>query len=157
MLAGLFLEVATFAESRRLRGFVAMAKVVRYKRPRKINVVSVSLAAVLAVAAWFGYQYIPLYLLEQEAYRVLEETGSHVAGRIAYFRVNSKASEHLRERMHNDLRLVGVDDPDSEVWLEIDEEEVRLGVIYSEWVEWPMDVFPRSEKVYQVEHIARVQ
>jgi len=133
-----------------------MARVVRYKRPRKINVVTVTLALLLGAAGYLVWQYLPLYLKEQEAYRVLEETGSKVAGRIGRYRSDAKLREGERKRMLSDLVRMGITDPNAEVWLEVEKKEVRVGVVYSEWVQWPMDLIPREEKVYEVEHIVRV-
>jgi hypothetical protein len=54
--------------------------------------------------------------------------------------------------MHNQLRQVGVDDPDAEVWIEAEGREARFGVIYSKWVTWPFDVIEKQEHVYELEH-----
>ena len=62
----------------------AMTTPVKYNKPRRINVVSVVLVALLAMAGYATYLYLPLYLTKHEAYRVLEETGSKVAGRAGF-------------------------------------------------------------------------
>ncbi len=133
-----------------------MPRVVKYKRPRKINVVTVTLAAILGLAVYLGMQYLPLYILKSEAYRVLEETGSHFVGRFARYTSNPRDMDTLRRRLLNELRLVGMDDPDAEVWIEAEGREARLGVIYSKWVSWPFDIIPREEHVYELEHVVQL-
>lgn len=129
-----------------------MPQVLKYKKPRKLNVVSVTLALVLGLAAYLTYQYLPLYLKKQETYRVLEETGSTFAGRKSRYLASSDRMESLRRKMEAQLRQIGVSDPQLETWIEVDEPEVIFGAIYSEWIEWPFDVIAKQEKVYQVEH-----
>ncbi len=130
-----------------------MPRVVKYKRPRKINVVTVTLAALIGLAVYMGTQYLPLYILRAEAYRVLEETGSHFAGRFARYTSSPEHMDSLRKRMRNQLRMVGVDDPDAEVWIEAEGREARFGVIYSKWITWPFDIVPKQERVYELEHV----
>lgn len=130
-----------------------MPKVIKYKKPRKINVVTISLAILLAFGVYMTMQYLPLFLLKSEAYRILEETGSHFSQRKARYTSKPSEMEHLRKRLHSQLRLVGVDDPDAEVWIEAEGREARFGVIYSKWVTWPFDVIEKQEKVYELEHV----
>jgi hypothetical protein len=134
------------------RGLRLMPRIVKYRKPRKINVVTILLGILAAFLVYLGYQYIPNYMLEQEAYRVLEETSSHFAGRKSRYLATTDGLVTLRRRMHNQLRLHGVDDPDAESWIEVDGHEVRFGVIYSKWIEWPFDIIPKQEKVYEIEH-----
>jgi hypothetical protein len=130
-----------------------MAEVVKYKKPRKINVVSVTLALAAALLVYMAYQYVPLFIVKQEAYRVLEEHGSSFMSRKALYSEDPVARDGLRKKMFNQLRAVGVDDPDAETWIEVDGKEVRLGVVYTKWVEWPFGLIKRQEKVYEVEHL----
>lgn len=129
-----------------------MALPVQYKKPRRINVVSVTLALLLAVGAYALYQWLPLYMRRHEAYRVLQETGSKLAGRASFYEEDTNAREELRKTMQRQLVGVGIDDPLLETWIEIEGKEVRLGVVYSAFIEWPFDVVPRHESVYEVEH-----
>lgn len=129
-----------------------MALPVQYRKPRRINVVSVTLALLLAVGAYALYQWLPLYMRRHEAYRVLQETGSKLAGRASFYEEDTNAREELRKTMQRQLVGVGIDDPLLETWIEIEGKEVRLGVVYSAFIEWPFDVVPRHESVYEVEH-----
>jgi len=132
-----------------------MAQAVKYKKPRRINSVSLALAAMLGLCIFFAYQYLPLFLQKQEAFRVLEETGSAFAGRRGYYLANPDAAEALRRRMENDLRRVGVEDPDLESWIEFEEQEAEFGAVYSIYIEWPFGIIPKQEHVYQVEHTVK--
>ena len=124
----------------------------KFRKPRSINTVSISLLIVLLIGAFLTYQYLPLYFLQSEAYRVLEETGSKFAGSKGLYRSDARALEDLRRKMQSDLKALGIEDPNIETWIEIDGPQTRLGVIYSVWLEWPLDIIPRQEKVYEVEH-----
>ena len=130
-----------------------MAQAVKYKKPRRINVVSVSLVLALGLAVYLGLQYFPLFLQKQEAYRVLEETSSAFSGRRNYYLEDTKAAEHLRRTMTADLRRVGINDPDLESWIEVEGKEVHFGVVYSIWIEWPFNMISKQEFVYEVEHV----
>jgi hypothetical protein len=129
-----------------------MAEPIRYKQPRRINIVSVTLVLALALGAYAAYQFLPQYFRSQEVYRVLEETSSAFAGKRNYYLEDPKAREALRRKMEADIRNRGVIDPDLETWVELDRHEARFGAVYSEWVEWPFDIVGRQEHVYEVQH-----
>ncbi len=129
-----------------------MTTPVKYKKPRRINAVSITLVLLLAVGVYAAIQYLPLYMLRQEAYRVLEETGSTLAGRPTMYIDDREAVDSLRAEMQTKIRNVGVDDPKTETWIEFEGKTVRLGVLYSSWVEWPFGVIPRQESIYEIEH-----
>lgn len=130
-----------------------MATPVVYKKPRRINVVSVTLLLLVALAGYAAWQWAPLYFKRHEAHRVLQETGSKIAGRASYYRQDAEAVEDLRKVMQRQLVELGIDDPAIETWIELEGAELRLGVVYSGWIEWPLDVVDRQEAVYQVEHV----
>jgi len=129
-----------------------MATPIKYKPPRRLNVVSVPLFALLALGIYFAYQYVPLFFLKHEAYRVLEETGSTFHGYKGLYRSDARARELLRRKMESQLRAVGIDDPDLETWIDVEPGEGRVGALYSKWVHWPFEVLPRREVVYEIEH-----
>lgn len=129
-----------------------MTTPVKYKKPRRINPVSIVIVALLALGAYATYLYLPLYLTKHEAYRVLEETSSKVAGRPAFYAEDSSARDKLRLDMQRQIKGVGVEDPNIETWIEFEGKQVHLGVVYSAWVEWPFDVVERQESVYELEH-----
>jgi hypothetical protein len=130
-----------------------MPQPVKYKRPRRINVVSVTLVALLALAAYLTVQYLPLYLQKHEVYRVLEEHGSKLARRKALYRTDPIAREDLRRKMEAEIRRLGIMDPELETWVEVDDGEARLGAYYSETITWALDIVSPYTKDYEVEHI----
>lgn len=129
-----------------------MATPVQYKKPRRINIVSVTLVLLLLVGGYAAYQYLPLYFMRHEAHRVLQETGSTLAGRAGYYMQDDDAREDLRKAMERNLKSIGIVDPDMETWIKIEGKEVRLGVFYSAWTDWPFGIIPRQETEYEVEH-----
>jgi hypothetical protein len=130
-----------------------MATPIKYKKPRRINVVSVTVVLLLLLAGYAAWQWAPLFFKRNEAYRVLQETGSKLAGRAGYYEQDPEAREELRKTMQRDLVNVGIDDPRIETWIELEGKEIRLGVVYSAFIEWPLDVIGRQESVYEVEHV----
>ncbi|MEM7159144.1 MAG: hypothetical protein AAF799_40275 [Myxococcota bacterium] len=130
-----------------------MATPIKYKKPRRINPVSVTLLALVLLAGYATYQYAPLYFMRHEAYRVLEETGSELSHRTAHYSKEKRELDGLRRKMQNKIRGLGINDPDIETWIEIEGKEVRLGVVYSAWVEWPFGVVKPTESTYELEHV----
>jgi hypothetical protein len=129
-----------------------MTQSVQYKRPSRINVVTLTLLVVVGLIVFLAMQYVPLFILKSEAYRVLEETGSHLASRKSRYTAVPEELAALRKRMGSELRNLGVDDPRAEFWIEIEPGSARLGVLYSKWIEWPFDVIAKQERVYELEH-----
>lgn len=130
-----------------------MAKEVKYKKPRKINVVSVSLVLILSLLGFLAYQYIPASLRKGEAYRVLDETASKFAARHDFFEAERDRLAGLKSEMNSHLRLVGIVDPQMETWIEVDSaHQARFGVLYSEWTTWPFDMIEKQERIYELEY-----
>jgi hypothetical protein len=133
-------------------GYTAMAKPLKYKKPRKINAVSIGLVFALLVIVYLTYQYLPLFLLRQEAYRVLDEISSEYTATAGRFMAEDAELDKLTAKLSRELRRVGVRDPDMEHWIEPNgENEVAIGVIYSDYIEWPMDLIPKQERVAEIE------
>lgn len=129
-----------------------MTTPVKYKKPRRINAVSVTLLVLALIGGYAAYQYLPLYFMRHEAYRVLEETGSQVAGRASFYSEDGPARDDLRAKMQRKIKDLGIQDPNMETWIEIEGKQVKLGVVYSMWVEWPFDVIDKQESVYELQH-----
>jgi len=130
-----------------------MPKSVKYKKPRLINPVSVTLALMLAFADLLTYKFLPVFLKKQEAYRVLDEHASLFGGSRNRYLAVPEEVDNLERQMRAELQRVGVDDPEFETWIEIDSEhEVRFGVAYIEVIHWPFDIVePKVENV-QIEY-----
>ena len=129
-----------------------MAQSVKYKKPRKINPVSVTIVLVISLIVYLVYQYLPLYLIKQESYRVLEEHGSLYAGRHSYYRADPTRMEALQSKMNRQLRAVGVKDPEMESWIEIDGKEVEFGCVFSVYLHWPFGIIEDQEFVFEPIH-----
>ncbi|TPV92873.1 MAG: hypothetical protein B7733_23555 [Myxococcales bacterium FL481] len=130
-----------------------MVKTVKYKRPRKINPVSVSLAVAAAIVAYLTYQYLPVQLRKSEARRVLDETSSTFAGSKKRYLASPDHIETLRREMHTELYRLGLTDPEMETWIEVDSEQViQFGVAYAELIEWPYDLIAPKLETVQVEY-----
>ncbi len=130
-----------------------MAQPVKYKKPRAVNVVSVIFVLCLLAAGWAGYEAVRVGFLKQEAFRMLEETGSSFSGRRQLYRRDARELESLRNRMESQIRSVGVDDPELESWIEIEGPSARFGAVFTAWYHWPFDVFEPYGKDVQIEHV----
>ncbi len=130
-----------------------MAKPVKYKKPRRFNAITVVLILVAMVVAYLTYQYLPLFLVKQEAYRVLDETASVFSGQKNRYLDVPEERENLERKMRGQLQQVGIKDPGFETWIEIDSKyKVRIGVAYIQTVHWPFDVVEPQEDVVELEY-----
>jgi len=130
-----------------------MAKTIKYKRPRKFNVVTVVLITLAVLIAYLLSQYVPIYFRKQEAYRVLDETSSQFSGKKNRYLASNPHLLQLQGKMKNDLILVGITDPAMEHWIEVDNKStVRFGCIYSEIITWPYDIIAPQEQEIELEY-----
>lgn len=127
-------------------------KPVQYRSPRLINPVSVTLVLSLLAAGYAGYEFIRVDMTRQEAYRVLEETGSAFAGRRGVFQRDAAQREALRRKMQQELVALGITDPELETWIELEDGGASLGVVYTAKYHWPFDVLAPITHEWQVEH-----
>lgn len=117
-----------------------------------INPVSVTLVALLLAGGYAGYEFVRVEFTKQEAYRVLEETGSTFAGRHALYRTDEKQREQLRRKMELQLVAIGISDPELETWIDVEPDAAKLGVVYTAKYHWPFDVLAPIDREFQVEH-----
>jgi hypothetical protein len=117
-----------------------------------INPVSVTLVALLLAGGYAGYEFVRVEFTKQEAYRVLEETGSTFAGRHGLYRGDAKQREELRRKMEMQLVAIGISDPELETWIDVEADEAKLGVVYTAKYHWPFDVLQPIAREFQVEH-----
>lgn len=114
-----------------------MAKEFRYKKKR-FNIVAIALVLMLAAAGYAAYLFIPGMIRESEVVRVLDETSSEFMGQAPRMLEVRDEVRKLQRKMQNNLQTVGVDDPNAEYWIEIDDDNtVRFGVLYSDWITLP--------------------
>lgn len=125
---------------------------VKYKKPRAINAVTIALLLVVLAAGHAAYEFVRVDFHRREAYRVLEETGSNFAGQRGYLTRDWREREKLRIQMQQRLREIGIDDPDAETWIEVDDDGAHFGVVYTAWYRWPFDVRAPIRRDIEVEH-----
>ncbi len=115
-----------------------MGEAVSYKQPRKLNWVVFVILAALVAGGYMAWIYIPISLRKSEVMRVLDETSSEFTGKSSRMLAERKLVDKLLRDMSNDIQALGVSDPQAEYWIEIDDEnQVRFGVLYSDWLELP--------------------
>lgn len=127
---------------------------VRYKKQRAINLVSVTVVLLLAALGYAGWELARVLLLRQEAYRVLEETGSTFYGRRSLYRADVRERDALERKMTQQLREIGIADPDAETWIEVEPDGAHFGVVYTAMYHWPFDVFAPIRRDVQIEHVS---
>ena len=116
-----------------------MAESVQYKKPRKFNVVVIAILGGLGVLVYLAWIYLPLSIRKSEAMRVLDETSSEFMGMSSRMMSHDDLVDKMLRDMRADIQAIGVNDPQAEYWIEIDsEDQVRFGVLYSDWVQLPL-------------------
>jgi hypothetical protein len=115
-----------------------VAESVQYKQPRKFNVVVIAILGGLVVLVYLAWIYLPLYFRKSEAMRVLDETSSEFMGQSSRMLDDDKLVDKMLNDMRGKMQELGIRDPQAEHWIEIDsDDQVRFGVLYSDWVELP--------------------
>ncbi|MFV8751530.1 hypothetical protein ACNOYE_13380 [Nannocystaceae bacterium ST9] len=128
-----------------------MASPVHYKKKR-FNFVAIALVLILAAGVYAAYLFLPLKLRESEVLRVLDEISSDFTGKAPRMLAEPDEVKKLHRKMKSDLQTVGVTDPNAEYWIEIDDDnQVRFGVLYSDYVELPFR--EPLERVHELEMI----
>ncbi|PRP96492.1 hypothetical protein [Enhygromyxa salina] len=115
-----------------------MNEPVKYKKPRKFNIVVIVILAVLIGGGYVLWIYIPAYFRKGEVMRVLDETSSEFTGQASRMLAEPKLVDHMLSEMRNDIEELGVQDPQSEYWIEVDDDDqIRFGALYSDWIDLP--------------------
>lgn len=115
-----------------------MIESVQYKQPRKFNVVVIGLLGGLALLVYVAWLYLPAYFRKSEVMRILDETSSEFTGVSSRMMADSKLVDKMLSDMRNEIQALGVNDPQAEYWIEIDnEDQVRFGALYSDWIQLP--------------------
>lgn len=127
-----------------------MNESVQYKKPRKINIVVIAILAVLVIVGYLLWVYMPAYFRKSEVMRVLDETSSEFTGKSSRMLADDKLVKQMVSDMRNTINELGVTDPNSEYWIEVDDDDqIRFGVLYSDWIELPF--LERQEIVNELE------
>jgi len=115
-----------------------VAESVHYKQPRKLNVVVIGLLAILALLVYLAWTYLPAYFRKSEVMRVLDETSSEFTGASSRMLSDDKLVDKMLRDMRSEIQALGVNDPQAEYWIEIDnEDQIRFGALYSDWITLP--------------------
>jgi hypothetical protein len=127
-----------------------VAEAVTYKKPRKFNIVVILLLLALASGAYMVWVFVPIMIRKAEAMRVLDETSSEFTGQASRMVAYPDLVAKMRRDMEAHIRELGVSDPEAEFWIEIDDEnQIRFGALYSEWIKLPFGE-PR-ERVVEIQ------
>ncbi len=127
-----------------------MSDAVTYKKPRKFNIVVILILGALLLGGYLAWVYLPVYIRKAEVVRVLDETSSAFTGQASRMLNDDNAAKKLKREMISSLQAVGVEDPDAEYWIEVDDDDqVRFGVLYSDMVSFAFT--DPKETVHEVE------
>ena len=122
-----------------------VAESVKYKQPRKLNIVVIAIIAALVIGAYALWIYMPSYFRKSEVMRVLDETSSEFTGKASRMLAEKKLIDNMLARMRSQIQELGVNDPIAEYWIEVDDEnQVRFGVLYSDWLDIPFADEPKE-------------
>ena len=123
---------------------------VTYKQPRKFNIVVIGILIGLVIAIYLAWVYLPLYFRRSEVMRVLDETSSQFTGKSSRMMAEDALVDKMLNDMASQIRDLGVNDPQAEFWIEIDDDDnVRFGALYSDWLELPFT--EKQEIVNEIE------
>jgi hypothetical protein len=116
-----------------------VAEAVRYVQPRRLNWVALVILLAVGFGAYLVWTYVPVSLRKAEVVRVLDETSSAFTGESSRMLAERKLVDELRRTMIAGIQAAGVDDPEAEIWIEIDDDDhVRFGALYSDWIALPL-------------------
>ncbi len=116
--------------------FLRPRKVTQYKKPRRINVVSIALFLLLGAFGYFVYQSWPAFKIRLDAKNEMGEV------MVALYRANLQNSNKEVERVKKDLmqrlRKVGVKDPNLELRIERNKKIVAIEAHFTVVVAYPV-------------------
>ncbi len=126
-------------------------KVVEYKKPRKINVVSVSLVILIGLSIYMGIQMVSISMDRSEAHRALQETSSKFFRNQSTYLRNPESRKKLIGFMEGELARAGVGSPE-DLWIDVDGKEVFLGVKFKREIHWPFELLEPIPREIVAEH-----
>ena len=132
-----------------------MVKTVKYKRPRKINPVSVTLVALLLFMCYSLYRGGELLMLRMETERVVKRTGVTFNSKRGFYLNNPNQLKRIAGKLRMDIMNLGVEDPKTtEHWVDItNPNEILIGVYYLQKFEWPFDL--REPTYFEIQQEVR--
>lgn len=119
-----------------------MAKKIKYKRPRKINPVSVSWALAIFSLIYVFVKGFNIFMLRMETERVIKSYAVKFNSTRGRWLQNPKRLEILSGKFRNDLLNMGIENPKTtEHWIDItDPDEVLIGVYYIQHLSYPFGI-----------------
>ena len=119
-----------------------MVKKVKYKRPRKINPVSVSIVTLLLLICYSLYRGGELLMLRMETERVVKRTGVEFNSKRGFYLEQPEQLTRKADKLRMDVMNLGVQDPKTtEHWIDItNPDEILIGVYYLQNFDWPFDL-----------------
>jgi hypothetical protein len=100
------------------------------------HLIWIALLAALVGGGYYGYERAGAKIGQEEVKRILEEHGMKAERQKAKYR-DEKSRDQLRREMTPLLRAAGVSDPEAEVWVDLEDGVLSLGVVYTETLERP--------------------
>jgi hypothetical protein len=104
----------------------------RYKRPRRLNVVSLLIFGALAAGVYAAVVFGPHYYRSYEVREILGDAASHLAAR------PGQDTYDLRYKVEQRIRAAGVEDPAVRVDFDVTEARVTALAEYEVIVEHPL-------------------
>ncbi len=105
---------------------------VQYQKPRRLNVVSVTLAISLAIFCWVGVSVWPLLLIRSNVKTALADALPRVWKLNLRTEAQARAGLHkLRRETMEIIRKLGVEDDDLDLIIDRSKERVSLRATYS--------------------------
>ena len=119
-----------------------MNRRIKYKRPRKINPVSVTIVGIIAFIIYVIAKTGPIFLTQMETQRVIKGVGVKFQKSRSRYLSSPESLEMLRNNFMSDIFNVGVEGRDTtEHWIDIsDTDAVMIGVHYQQRFEWPFEM-----------------
>ena len=119
-----------------------MSRRIKYKKPRKINPVSVTIVAILAFIVYVIAKTGPIFLTQMETQRVIKGVGVKFQGSRSRYMANKPSLNMLRDNLLKDTFGVGVEGRETtEHWIDVsDKDGVLIGVHYEQRFEWPFEM-----------------
>ena len=119
-----------------------MSRRVKYKKPRKINPVSVTVVSIIAFIFYALAKTTPIFMTQMETQRVLKGIGVKLQSRRSRYLASPESLDQLRNDLSKDAFAVGVEGKDTtEHWIDIsDTKAVLIGLHYEQRFEWPFEM-----------------
>jgi len=128
-----------------------MSRRVKYKKPRKINPVSVTIVGIIAFIIYVIAKTGPVFLTQMETQRIIKGVGVKFQKSRSRYLAAPESRQMLRDQFLADVFNVGVEGrKTTEHWIDIsDSESVKIGVYYQQQFEWPFEM--RETTIIEVE------